>query len=187
MRERLTKTLLWLRDVASYAWIPALIVSAMSAYYGYENFMLQTLGNHPELTFVNVALRDPYDQGILDLQMRNAGTRSAYRLNITVRTVDIISGDAITLVSIVGSNTISREGTPSAHPKINVKQFLGVLVLCTQYFDDANKEYNQISYYKFLNLKPQLTKEEGGGGVYESFDVLFEERQRLERLLICGS
>lgn len=178
------KTLLWVKGAAPYAWIPALIVSTISAYYAYENFTLQRTGNHPELLFTHVALSDPYDQGILELQMRNVGTRSAYRLNITVRTIDIDSGRAITLAAILGSK-IPREGAPSAQTKINVKQFLGVLVLCTKYFDQTDKEYGDISFYKFPNLNPQLTKEEGGGGVYEPSDILPEELQRLERLSIC--
>jgi hypothetical protein len=179
------KTLLWLKGAAPYAWIPAFFLSIISTYYAYQNYRLQQMGNHPELLFTRVALNDPYDQGILDLQMRNVGTRAAYKLNITIRTADILSGDAITLASVLGSNAIPREGTPSVKVKINVKQFLGVLVLCTQYFDGSDKEYDQVTYYRFPNLKPQLTKEESGGGVYDSTDVFPEERQRLERLLIC--
>ena len=61
-----------------------------------------------------------------------------------------------------------------------------MLVLCTEYFDDADKVYEQVTYYRFPNLKPELTKEEGGsGGVYNNVDVFPEEKQRLERLLIC--
>jgi hypothetical protein len=67
------KTLLWLKGAAPYAWIPALIVSGVSAYFAYQNFALQVAANHPELVFTHVALNDPYDQGILDLQMRNVG------------------------------------------------------------------------------------------------------------------
>jgi hypothetical protein len=64
----IVKTLLWLKGAAPYAWIPALIVSGVSAYFAYQNFALQVAANHPELVFTHVALNDPYDQGILDLQ-----------------------------------------------------------------------------------------------------------------------
>jgi hypothetical protein len=82
--------------------------SIISTYYAYQNYRLQQMGYHPELLFTGVAT-DPYDQGILDLQMRNVGTRAACKLNITIRTADILSGDAITLASVLGSNAIPRE------------------------------------------------------------------------------
>jgi hypothetical protein len=117
MRERLMKTFLWLKGAAPYAWIPAFFLSIISTYYAYQNYTLQQMGNHPELFFTQVSLNDPYGQGFLDLQMRNVGTRSAYRLLITVRTVDINSGRTITLTWVAGSNFIPREATLAARQR----------------------------------------------------------------------
>jgi hypothetical protein len=87
--------------------------------------------------------------------------------------------------SIRGGNSIPKEGTRGANPKINVKQFLGILVLCTEYTDQSGNQYSGASFYQFPNLNPQLTKEQGGGGLYESSDIPPTIQSKLEKLSVC--
>jgi hypothetical protein len=94
----------WFKDIAPFAWLPALIVSGISAYYAHENFKLQTAAARPELAYPRISVRNPYGEALLDLALRNVGNRSATKMKIIVRTVDIESGRTETLTEIVGSN-----------------------------------------------------------------------------------
>lgn len=51
-----SNTLLWLKEVSPYAWMPALVVPCISAYYSYQNNILQTASSRPELLFEQVTI-----------------------------------------------------------------------------------------------------------------------------------
>jgi hypothetical protein len=165
----------------------ALLASATSAYYAHKNFKLQTASNHPELTFTQLVLRNPPDEGLLNFAFRNVGTRQAENLKIVVRTVDP-NGERppTTLAIIFGGNSIPKDATREAHQKIDIKRFLGVLVFCTEYADQAGNQYRDVSFYQFPNVDPQRTKEQGGGGgEYGSMDISPDMQRKLEKLPIC--
>ena len=185
-RRILRPILLALRELATYAWLPALVISSISAYFAFQNYSLQTSGNRPELVYTRLVLNDPYDQATLEMSLRNVGNRPARNLKIMVGTTDPQGKRLAILATVVGSNVILKDGAPGARPKINVKDFLGVLVVCTQYTDADKNQFTDVAFHKIPNLKPGLTKEQGGGGEYTLSDVLPEERDTLTKLSLCG-
>jgi hypothetical protein len=132
--------------------------------------------------FTQVQLRNPPDEGLLILALRNVGTKPAENLNIVVRTVDPNGERLTTLATIFGGNSIPKEGTPGASPKIDVKRFLGILVLCTEYTDQSGNRYTGASFYQFPNVDPQRTREQGGGG---SSDIPPAIQSKLEKHSVC--
>jgi hypothetical protein len=186
-KERLLRTVATFKNLSQYAWLPALVVSGVSAYYGYRNYHLQIAGSRPDLSYTQVTLSDPYSDQILHLQARNVGTRAATDFSLAVRTIDPATGVTKTLTSVVASNSIPREGQISANPKINVKELMGVLVLCTRYRDVAGTEFSDTRFYMFPGLNPNLTKEQGGGGSYDATDIPPDSQRSLEKFKVCAA
>jgi hypothetical protein len=176
----------WLKELALFAWLPALVVSCVSAYFAVLNYNLQTSGNRPELIYTRLVLVDPYEQSTLEMQLRNVGARPAHDLRILLGTTDVEAKMLVSLGTIVGSNLIPRDAMPAAQAKIDLKQFRGILIVCTQYSDAANNQYRDVAFHKIPNLKVGLTKEQGGGGEYKMADVLPEERVLLTKRSLCG-
>jgi hypothetical protein len=184
-RQRITKTGQQFKSLSQYAWLPALLVSSISAYYGYQNNRLQIFGARPELSVEQVTITDPYDQATFRLKMRNVGTRSIINLNMKLVTVDPTTNRMLTLANVASGNTIHRETEFESHGPIDVKQYLGLLTVCVKYRDANDAEYTDALFYKFPGLNPHLTKETGGGGEYVASYIYPDERRILERLPIC--
>jgi hypothetical protein len=177
---------LWLKWLAPFAWVPALIVSGISAYYAYQNYHLQTANNRPELAFTQLVFRNPPDEGLLAFAFRNVGTKPAENVTIVMRTVDPNGERPTTLATIFAGNSIPKEATREVRQKIQIQQFLGVLVLCTKYSDQSKHQFEDVSFYQFPDVDPQRTREQGGGGEYGSADLRPEMQRKLEKLSPCA-
>jgi hypothetical protein len=183
--KRLVDTLSWLGRVSPYAWIPALIVSSVSAYFAYMNYTLQVSGSRPQMIFNRTDMTNPYDEGILSLGMMNVGTRTAYDYQLAIKTVDIQHDKTVNLAVISASNPIPRQGGISAEPRLDMTKFLDLLVLCATYRDDRGKTVDDLTAVDFPTMTRGLTKDKGGGGQYVAASVSPDVRRKVEKMGVC--
>ncbi len=183
--KRLRDILVWLGHVSPYAWIPALIISSISAYLAYQNYTLQISGSRPQVIFNRMDLTNPYDEGMLSLGMINVGNRTAYDYALAINTVDLQHGQVVKLMIVNASNPIARQESIGAEPRLDMKKFLDVLVLCATYHDDSGKTFNDLTTVDFPTITRGLTKDKGGGGQYVAASVSPDVRRKLEKMGIC--
>jgi len=191
-RDGFTRTTVWwkafvsfLKAFSPYAWVLILVVSITSAVLAYKNLSLQQNAIRPEMLFNRMDMVDPYDDGILNLGMRNVGTRSAYDYHIERKTVDLTSGNIVLMQTLDNSNPIIRQGEISASPHLDMSKFLDVLVLCVTYHSEDGRTFNDPMFVTFPAMTRGLKKDKGGGGQYLAASVAPEQRQKLEKMEIC--
>jgi hypothetical protein len=191
-RDGFTRTTGWwkafvsfLKAFSPYAWVLILIVGITSAVLAYKNLSLQQSAIRPEMLFTRADMVDPYDDGILNLGMQNVGTRSAYDYHLTIKTVDLTSGNIAVMQVVNNSNPIIRQGGISASPRLDMSKFLDVMALCVTYSSEDGRTFNDQTFFTFPTMTRGLKKDKGGGGQYLAASVSPEQRQNLEKLEIC--
>jgi hypothetical protein len=94
-------------------------------------------------------------------------------------TVDQVTGHSAKMADVASGSNIAREAPFETHGNIDIKKFLGLLVVCAKYRDVDGREYQENQFYKFNGLNPQLSAE------YNASYILPSERHELEKLTPC--
>jgi len=82
-------TRVW-QAISPYSPIIIIVVASMSAHYAYQNYVLQLSINRPQLIFSRVTLVGPSKEtAVLEVEIRNVGTKPALPQTIVVRTADL--------------------------------------------------------------------------------------------------
>jgi hypothetical protein len=167
---QLSKSLLFVR-LDSY-----LGRSTTSAVLAYKNFSLQQSSIRQEMLFTRVDMSNAYDDRILNLGIQNVETRSAYDYHLSIKTVDLTSGNIVKMQTVNDSNPIVRQGGISASPHLDMSTFLDVMALCMTYHSEDGRTFNDPVFVTFPTMTRGLKKDKGGGGQYLADSVSPEQR-----------